>query len=541
MAKRKKRLNMAEDLMLPESTDTNMLASNPTLDVAPYGYATGTNTPITEQQFNATENERLKKAGMGIYAQQQPFVPASQSNFAAQNPGTPAMTETPSYDLKNVGAADVTMGVNKAIQQQNEMPAAAIVNEPVAEPAAQSAAVEQTSGTEFDPAFSLQESAILNMQKAGMAKAAATESYFQERQKITEREAEKASAAQSAFDLEWNRKTKEYDDTVAEMKAASNDKVIPGAYLARQDTSGALATGIAVALGAFAATAAGTSTNLGLEMINKAIDRDVEAQKFNIDNKLKSKAQELTAQNTLLARMKDKYGLDADAAKATKAAMYEQVESKMKEQLARTSMPLEAKALAQEQLAKIKAKRIEIMAELKKSNMMAAAMAADDDGNLTPDQVFARYGKERAGLYVPGLGMAHSLEISKVGTEKILPVKGTLAKIKDVIDFAKGKEYSRLSPSDRGIMQAKIRAVQLELKNKQNFELGVLTGPDMGLLEAVTGDPNKVFTLVNQNDVLGNLYKSTEDAYYQKVKDFFPQSKLNASRQQAKSALKYTK
>ena len=96
----------------------------------------------------------------------------------------------------------------------------------------------------------------------------------------------------------------DYENTLSELKNMAGQQVIPGKYLAQQDTGAALMTGIAVVAGLYGQNLTGSNTNIGMDMITKAIDKDVELQKYDIDRRTHLKQKELEVKDSLFSKMR---------------------------------------------------------------------------------------------------------------------------------------------------------------------------------------------------------------------------------------------
>jgi len=76
----------------------------------------------------------------------------------------------------------------------------------------------------------------------------------------------------------------ELDDITEQIK---NRKLDPSSYWQNKGIMSQMLAGISIALGAYGQTLAGGSTNVAMEIINKAVDRDWEAQKGELDKLFK--------------------------------------------------------------------------------------------------------------------------------------------------------------------------------------------------------------------------------------------------------------
>ena len=133
-------------------------------------------------------------------------------------------------------------------------------------------------------------------------------------------------------------RAKTYRDEALGQIQQSMDEVRNTEIMDRTTTGNKVAAAIAMALGAVGSTIAG-GPNAALEIVQRALDRDIEAQRANLANKRAS----LDDQKSLFAMNMARFGDEETAVLATKASMMEQVQGKLDVQLAKLASP-EAKA-----------------------------------------------------------------------------------------------------------------------------------------------------------------------------------------------------
>lgn len=94
----------------------------------------------------------------------------------------------------------------------------------------------------------------------------------------------------------------EIDGKLREMEAM---RVEPNRLFNRADTAAQVMAGIGIGLGAIGGALMKTGTNPALDVINRAIDRDLEAQRINIENRRAGVVGRLNLYGELLSRFKD--------------------------------------------------------------------------------------------------------------------------------------------------------------------------------------------------------------------------------------------
>jgi hypothetical protein len=109
------------------------------------------------------------------------------------------------------------------------------------------------------------------------------------------------------------------------LDALSSTKIDPNAWYGRLDTGSQISAGLAIALGAVGQAMMGSANNPAMDIINRAIDRDIDAQKANLDTK---KAAAQTA-GSIYSQMRDQFHDERTASSATQAAMLKLVDVRL--------------------------------------------------------------------------------------------------------------------------------------------------------------------------------------------------------------------
>jgi hypothetical protein len=370
---------------------------------------------------------------------------------------------------------------------------------------------------------------IRSAEKAGAEAAAAEHAYFQKKADAEALAMDKQEKLQEAFEFKFQEKLDGYEQSVREFKDLAGEKIVPGAFLARQDTQGSLMTGLAIALGGIGGALQGTNKNIGLEMIEKAIDRDVAAQQFNAEYKYKVKGQDLQNQNSLLNKMREKFGDDKSAILATKAAMLDMVQSKMNMELTKKggARDLNVQAQAQTAMAQIVQRKelytAQLKAEQAKQYEQQQMFAGKDKNNLSPEEAVSLYGDKLSQQYVSGFGLARSKEDKKKFQEEYGDSKNSLDALKTIISA----DINKLSPDDRARLGTELSL----LTGKMRLAVlgpGAMTEAEYDRLRDALGDPTKIVTfpgtqLLKLRTVQSRLQKAQDNA----VNLYFGKEKFN--------------
>lgn len=153
--------------------------------------------------------------------------------------------------------------------------------------------------------------------------------------------------------------------------------VDPSRFYSRMDTGSQIAAGLAIGLGAVGQALMNLPDNPAMSAINRAIDRDIESQKMDID---KQKGKAVVASN-IFSQMRDKFGDDRLAAEASRAAMLKLVDVRLQNIAASTKnkeLAAQAETMSgkiNEDIAKTKGA---ILKELAEKTTIDAATATVD-------------------------------------------------------------------------------------------------------------------------------------------------------------------
>lgn len=489
--------------------------------------ATGNGEAIMQKQQNAQDVSNLLNAQN----------PAPQLNtVTAQSPvdqlilNNAAMSGEASQSLSPAEATGVLSGVQAMQPSLNDQGNANQIAAPP-QPAAAPVTAEQISSggpglsNPMNAAFGTQALGINQAAAAGQMKAVAENEFYKKSGELAKEAQDKTEALGNAFNLQYQEKMDDLTTAMKEYKELAGQKVVPAAFLARQDTSGALSTGISVALGAMAGALNGTNQNIGLEMINKAIDRDVAAQQYNLEQATRIKGNDISNQNSLLAKMKDKFTDDKSAILATKAVMTSMAMDKMNEKLTSKGGARDMGVQSQANMARAQLleKKIGYEMQLKAAQesqfAKQEAMKNVNYYDMSNEQALQQFGKD-ADKYVRGYGMATDPQLAKDFIQKVKPMGDTIRKLKSTMSSI--DNLSMFNPSDRGALEAIMTDLQLTLKDEENYKLGVLTGPDMELLQKVTGDPTSFNAITNLSTKsrLKQALKNVQEKMNNKVKNY---------------------
>ncbi len=377
----------------------------------------------------------------------------------------------------------------------------------------------------YSDAFGAQAAGIKDALNSANLKAAAETQYYDKKGQIELEQQEKQQNLQNAFDHNYQEKMDDFNQAVKDSRALAGDKIIPGAMLARQDTSGALMTGLAVALGGIGGALQGTNQNIGLDMVNKAIDRDVAAQQFNMEYKYKLSRDNVSDQNSLLTKMYQKFGNDKDAVTATKLAMVTMVQDKMNQQITQKggAMDMAAQGAAKSAMGEVLMRKTALEQQLKQSQLMLfqqqqMAMQLGGDKSKWTDldiQAYEKLTNDKTvrSRFVPGFGLA----TNEKGAEAFQKVRGEIEPGLDAMKKMQATvaDYNKLNPGDykkRAVLQSEMGLLSGQLTDAMGRSKRMSADDRKAFQADVLGDPTSMMSLSSsQQAKMQNLMKVFQD------------------------------
>lgn len=262
------------------------------------------------------------------------------------------------------------------------------------------------------------------------------------------------------------------------MDAYEAKKIDPERYYKSLDTGAKISQGIALILGGIGAGLTG-GPNVALDMINKKINADIEAQKED-----KSAAMNLWKMN------KEALGDEMSANLATQNQLYTGLKFKMAQ--------IASKADSQVAMARASQSIAQIDQAIAKNNQILALTQSSDGGSeaqfaqkltglkmLSPEMA-----KDKEEKYIPGVGIA-SIKPTDKDRELLSKSEEAIKAVTELEALAtKGPTFKGSATS--AYNQSKVTSTMLKLKDVQG--LGVLAGPDMELLDAQVANPGGLYT-----------------------------------------------
>lgn len=239
------------------------------------------------------------------------------------------------------------------------------------EAAAAAPAATDLSG-QLDKAFEEQRQAALKATQAGQEQGIKEAAYLETVNAQLQKQQEDGARIQAQMQA---RIEEQFKKAQAAIDDAANWKVDSGRVWSNMGTGGKIAAAIAIGLSAVGQAyqgAAGVSApNLALQVIEGAINRDIEEQKANII----IKRENAQSQNSLLNTMRGQLGDLQQAQLATEASMYRAAGLQV-QKIAAQSKDKAAQAAGQELFGKINERELQLRAQLQKTIAESPAYSA---------------------------------------------------------------------------------------------------------------------------------------------------------------------
>lgn len=356
---------------------------------------------------------------------------------------------------------------------------------------------------EQEDAFEIQKQAAVEGAAIGMKRAAEEAAYVQQSAK----EQEKIALEQQASELERQERldtqAKRVEQALMDYETSEID---PRRYWKEKSTGEKLVSAFAIMLsgiGQGMQNAAGVpAENLALKAINRAIDRDIEAQKAEIG----IKRDKLSAERGILSDMRSRFGDERQAEIAARTVSLSLAQLKLNELASQYKSPEianKAKALygaleQQKQEHKAKLLQLEAVNPVRQLSIRQKVIAGE-----IPAGVLSKEDRER---YVEGLGFAPTAEEAK----KVREAKADFEELDSTLEEIKAiREEYGAEFLNRGVVRKQKGLAALALLKIKNLEqLGAL---DRGAIEIgdrlIPQDPTEVGFVTSQIDALQEQFR----------------------------------
>ncbi len=260
----------------------------------------------------------------------------------------------------------------------------------------------------------------------------------QEQAQLLERQGEQLQGVNQQFDQRMDTAQQAADDAIGKYETAVADlaasKVDPDRMWKRKGTGLKVMAIIGASIGAFASSLSKTP-NAAAQMISDAIDRDIRSQEMELGQKRAA----VSAQGNIVGMMRNRLGDVSQARVAAKAAVMEQIGSKLEakkatarsaDELARIEGLQKEIGLKRDEFKQemgVKAKQLQLLKEQERRKQLQMAMAARQ-----PKGPEWKAQKGWDARFVPGAGVAPDAASAKELREKVAANREVLGILKEM-------------------------------------------------------------------------------------------------------------
>lgn len=323
----------------------------------------------------------------------------------------------------------------------------------------------------------------------------------QEQAKLFEQQARAMQDSQARLMAQQEEKEKyqrEFDTKLDEVQKEDEGKVDFNRYYKNQSTGNKILSGLSLALSVFGGAG---STAKVINMMDDAVNRDIEAQKFEYNQKKEKKGEKIKLLNNSYARMMDKFGDSEKAEAALRALSIDNISNKLNALAAGTNSQL-AKTQAENLQGVLRSKKDDIATQLGMSLGQAAATATPAVGQPISKTYTPKTDDERA-RFVKGIGLAATREDANKIKEGAENIDSFNRNVNRIIELRKKYGSETLPGKVKGEMEA--LSTELQMSLKKSLGLGVLNQSDYSILTNLVPDPTSL------NPRVGELYDSLKN------------------------------
>lgn len=285
---------------------------------------------------------------------------------------------------------------------------------------------------------------------------------------------------------EFAKAEAEYNDVITKLQES---KIDPKRYWSRKSTGEKILATIGLILGGIGGGLQGTGRNAALEVLNREIEADIEAQKADIE-KLKGMA---SGKQNLLSIMRQRFGDEKQAESAARLAGLQLAELDIK-RIASQSNSEKIKANAQVALGQLETLKVEKLAEFYKAVQSKSSGIKIRSGDiLPPDFDIEQLDPDQRKRYVPGMGVATTLKGKEAVSEMKAAVDEVNSGVNELLKFTE-RSLDSVNPFERAragtIAATLVGALRLPIVGP-----GAMSDQERELLQTIIANPTKIFSL----------------------------------------------
>lgn len=289
---------------------------------------------------------------------------------------------------------------------------------------------------------------------------------------------------EAARQAQYEKEVGEYDTL---SKQLLNAKVDPDRYWNSRSTGQKVLASISLFLGGLGGGVSGKGGNVGLDIINKAIDADIDSQKSDLDRLQKVGGMK----QTVLSMMRDKFTDERQAESATKAFHLDQTVMKLKEVAARNKGP-EVQAQVDGLIGQLEAQKMGLLAGFEQASKAKQVMLGGGQ-QLPPGVDVETLPADQRERYVTGMGLATTKEGAKemmklkASTDGSTQMLGELIKLTHKTGKSINPETKQYAESLSAMLKGQVREGVLGP--------GTVNESERKVLDNLIKDPTAIFSM----------------------------------------------
>ena len=298
--------------------------------------------------------------------------------------------------------------------------------------------------------------------------------------------------AQAAHESAIKDKQKALDDELTALKNAP--EIDPNRYFNNMSTGNKILAGFSILLGSVAQGLTNGKENPAWSILEKAVDKDIDAQKLQ----RKQQGENYERNKTLYDRLIQKGYDDKQARAATKVAALQILQNQFNmaaETYKSPAIAARARELAAETGLKMDLLQQQLLGQQQAQDTQVEVQRKLYSGKeLTPQEISALPKDDRE-RYVPGYGsLATSKENAQEFNKYRAEVEPATQGIERIFKISSDPEFSKLDPEKRAQVSTELAALMGQLR-LSFLGPGAMTEKEYERLRSAVGDPNKLASL----------------------------------------------
>jgi hypothetical protein len=323
------------------------------------------------------------------------------------------------------------------------------------------------------------------------------------------------------FTETFNSRMADLDDISKQLNSQefTNAKIDNNRLWNDASTGQKILAGLSIALGGYGGALSGKGDNKALDIINKAIDRDIESQKFNIQQKTANLKDRANMTSNMLSTLRQKYGDDLQAESALRAIQIQQTQLKLQQFASRTeSKTVQENAkyvnagLEREKQVALQSLKAQSALQAKISNLSAGETLSAAEEAMLPKEMREAYISQRERTVNGFIGQTKDKESASEMQKVVASSQPAIDAVRQLQEFT--KNGMNWSPEKRAQAATQLQLVVGKLREPL-LGPGTMQQEEYKRLLSAVGNPDELMSYgkaqrARLNLVLKNLESDLE-------------------------------